>query len=30
MEPAKETNNVTRLPGSEDIRLREPQAAKGA
>src|ERR1700757_556668 len=24
MEPLKETNNVTRLPGAEDARLREP------
>jgi replicative DNA helicase len=24
MEPVKETSNVTRLPGAEDIRLREP------
>src|SRR6266404_699943 len=24
MEPMKETNNVTRLPGAEDARLREP------
>jgi hypothetical protein len=24
MEPLKETSNVTRLPGAEDIRLREP------
>jgi replicative DNA helicase len=24
MEPLKETSNVTRLPGAEDVRLREP------
>src|SRR6185503_18131834 len=24
MEPLKETSNVTRLPGVEDVRLREP------
>ncbi|MBV8408234.1 MAG: hypothetical protein JOY64_11425, partial [Alphaproteobacteria bacterium] len=24
MEPLKETTNVTRLPGAEDPRLREP------
>jgi replicative DNA helicase len=24
MEPMKESSNVTRLPGAEDIRLREP------
>ena len=24
MEPLKDSSNVTRLPGAEDIRLREP------
>ena len=24
MEPMNKTSNVTRLPGTEDIRLREP------